>query len=718
MAVLQYLRLHQGLMLLVTLAAAWLRWWQLPDLPPGFWYDEAYNAMDEPMIHYFGALSMVMFGAKPYTFRLVAVFAGVLTVALMYRWLVTFFADDPDRRWLALIAATGLAFSFWHVAMSRIGFRAILFPFIVILTAYFFWYGLTNRSLIYFVLAGVALGVAQYTYLAARLLPLVFGFFALAALLVTKKQPLPSYTSSPGSKLQPITAGLPRRNIFARVRQRFKGVSAKKAIWIGLLVMIVISFLVFVPLGIFFYYYPTTFSARSGHIFILTNIDDIQDVVRLAEHIGDGLRAFVDGWDQNWRHDLPGRPGLGWLSVAGFWIGLVISVKNIRNPRYLFLLVALTVLWVPALLSDQPVHTLRLSGLLPIFYCLMAVGLITVTRLLAKWLPRRIPAHSLKLAMFALVFLFLGGGTAHDYFARWAKEPMVYQEHNGPLSDLTLYLIDESHEVDILLPFQVYAQPTTRLLLHDEFQEVDVLPINSGERPVLLVTSTPALAERLTRVNSSSYVWLTRAEDGHGLAYVLPQPPADDLAGSIPIDDTVSFQNPYTGETVAHLTPLDGAGPVVEFLTGGSPAYNPVDYRWGQQVRLIGYQVVPDPQNPGQEYSLNLYWQLLDSTDQWDYDITIEILNAQGTPVEETTFSAKQLFRWRKRGVVTSYRSIDLTADTMPGPHSLRVSLSDLNDLPVPLYGSDDQQPVDQVIVGEFYISVPDIDPEAADPND
>jgi hypothetical protein len=468
--------------------------------------------------------------------------------------------------------------------------------------------------------------------------------------------------------------------------------------------MVVVSFLVFVPLGIFFYIYPTTFSSRSGHLFILTDINSIQGVARLAGHIGGGLRAFVDGWDQNWRHDLPGRPGLGWFSVAGFWIGLVIAVKNFRQPNYLFLLVALTVLWGPALLGDQPVHTLRLSGLLPIFYCLMAVGLIGLTRLLAKWLPRRFPAQALRLAMFGLVFLLIGAGTAYDYFARWAKEPMVYQEHNGPLSDLTQYVIDESPEVDFLLPFQVYAQPTTRLLLHDQFQEVDALPLRPGERPVFLISSTPALAERLTRVNSSAYVWLTQAADGRGLAYVLPQTLTDDLAGSIPIDSAIPFRNLYTGEIVAHLVPLDGAGPVVDFLTG-SPAFNPVDYRWGQEVRLIGYQVVPDPQQPGQEHGLQLYWQLLDGADQWDYDITIEILNAQGTPVEETTFSAKQLFRWRETGVVPSYRSIDLTADTTPGPHSLRVSLRDLNDLHVPVYGPNGQQPVNQGIVGEFYVS-------------
>ncbi len=69
----------------------------------------------EPMLHYLGALSMVILGATPYAFRLTSALAGILTVPPMYRWIVALFAHDPDRHWLGLVAAIGLAFSFWHV---------------------------------------------------------------------------------------------------------------------------------------------------------------------------------------------------------------------------------------------------------------------------------------------------------------------------------------------------------------------------------------------------------------------------------------------------------------------------------------------------------------------------------------------------------------------------------------------------------------------------
>jgi len=720
---------HQSLILFVILAAAWLRLWQLNSLPPGFWYDEAYNAMDaiwmldthspkmlfihdnnanEPAIHYLGALSMGILGAKPYTFRLVPVLVGILTIALMYRWLITFFADHSDRRWLALLAAAGLAFSFWHVAMSRIGFRVFLFPLIVILTTYLFWYGWQNRSLIHFALAGVALGVGQYTYLPARLLPLVFGCFALASFILIKKQPVvhKDIRNVPQKGIHQ-NQDLGHRNRFALASLYFYTASSQKTLWLGLLVMIVISLIVFLPLGLFFFYHPTAFSARTSRVFIWGDIGNIRDLIPLGEHLLGGFRVFVDGYDQNWRHDLPGRPSLGQFSIAGFWISWFVVFRNLRKPNYLFLLIGLLVLWVPALMSDQAIHALRLSGLLPIYYALMSVGLIAFARLLAKWLPRRIPAYTVKLTMFLLVLIFLGGTTTYDYFVRWANEPMVYQEHNGPLADLTRYLIHESYSTDILLPFRVYSQPTVRLLLYDEFQETNVTPTYDPHRPALLVTSNSALAERLSRVKTSSYVWLTRDATGHGIAYVSRQPWPEDLT-ELPTGQTTPFNNPHTGETVAQLTQLENVGPVLGLFTDWPPSLNLVNYKWGQLFGLIGYQLSPESVQPGQKLHLNLYWQLLSSANDWNYDIRIEIVDAQGTLIEKSGISAKELFRWRRHGFISSQRSIEIEPETMPGPHLIRISFVGRDGQRLPVYTSDNKLLGNQAVVGEFYISESD----------
>ena len=151
--------LRLGLILSAVLLASALRLWQLPLLPPGFWRDEAYNAMDarwmwqhmapqvflvgntgrEPLLPYLGASLMSVLGAQPYTFRLMGAFLGILTVPLLFRWLTTLFAAQADRHWLALLATAGLSVSLWHVIISRSGYRAVLVPLFYIAVSYLFW---------------------------------------------------------------------------------------------------------------------------------------------------------------------------------------------------------------------------------------------------------------------------------------------------------------------------------------------------------------------------------------------------------------------------------------------------------------------------------------------------------------------------------------------------------------------------------------------------
>jgi 4-amino-4-deoxy-L-arabinose transferase-like glycosyltransferase len=207
----------------VTLAATALRLWQLPATPPGLWFDEAYNGMDavwmmrqnewpvflvgnngrEAMFHYLLASSIAVLGETAYAIRIVPAVLGIVTIPLMYRWGVTLFGKTDDGRWLALLGALGMATSFWVLVMNRSGYRANLLPLFVILSTGFFWKGWQSGQWRYYTLAGVALGLSQYTYLSARLLPLVFLLFVV---------------------IQTILPGLPDR-------------TALKSAWLGLILM-------------------------------------------------------------------------------------------------------------------------------------------------------------------------------------------------------------------------------------------------------------------------------------------------------------------------------------------------------------------------------------------------------------------------------------------------------------------------------------------------
>lgn len=341
--------LNSALILITILAATWLRLWRLPELPPGFYYDEAYNAMDglwmrtsltpqayfvgntsrHAMMPYLIALTTSIWGVTPLAARLVAPLVGVLTAALVYRLALTLFANRPDRPWLALLSAAGLAFSFWHVVMSRTAYEATLVPPFIVLTGILFWRGWQRRSLWYFAGAGLVLGLTQYTYVSGRLAPLIFGSFALLWTCIA----IFSKKGAPGRKL---------RNL-----------------WLGLAVMALASVIPFVPLGLFILNDLGAFSFRSSDVFIVNRV--AQGQASVADQLITALRVFIDSYSNTWRHSIVGQGGFYWINIVGFGAGLVTASWRFRRPAYILLLIALFVMWLPAPLSSG-ISTLRLSG--------------------------------------------------------------------------------------------------------------------------------------------------------------------------------------------------------------------------------------------------------------------------------------------------------------------------------------------------------------------
>ena len=171
-------------MLVLILAATWLRLWQFPHIPPAFNYDESYNVVDalwlrdtgaftpflpantvrHALFHYLSIPFLTILGPHPFALRFLSVIIGILTFPLMYRWVSTMFARQVNRYYLGLVAAAGLVFSFWHLAISRSGLRASLLLLLYVLMAYLFWQGWQKQSARYIVGAGMVLGLSQYTY--------------------------------------------------------------------------------------------------------------------------------------------------------------------------------------------------------------------------------------------------------------------------------------------------------------------------------------------------------------------------------------------------------------------------------------------------------------------------------------------------------------------------------------------------------------------------
>ncbi len=150
-------------LLLILLLAAVFRLWRLDSIPSGLYPDVAINGNDaldsletgnfkvfypenngrEGLFIWLIALSFSIFGPSIWAIKIVAAVFGILTVLGLYLLTKELFRTENSKQKIvnseiiALLSAFFLAVSFWHVNFSRIGFRAILVPFILVFGFYF-----------------------------------------------------------------------------------------------------------------------------------------------------------------------------------------------------------------------------------------------------------------------------------------------------------------------------------------------------------------------------------------------------------------------------------------------------------------------------------------------------------------------------------------------------------------------------------------------------
>lgn len=652
-------RLPHTLIIGLILLATWSRLWQLATIPPGLWFDEAYNGLDaiwmldtatwpvflvgnngrEAMYHYWLAAVISVLGQTTYAVRFSAALLGIVAAPLMYRWGVTLFRDQRHARWLALVGAAGLVTSLWSLVMNRTGYRANLLPIFVMVTSLLFWQGWQRGQLRFYLLAGAMLGLAQYSYFSARLLPLIFGLFIVGRTLCWQTTERPQL----------------------------------KMAWLGLAVMAVTAAAAALPLLIFMFNNPAAVWGRTLEVAI--KVDQTgAGWDAIATHLLAALRLFVDGQDPNWRHHLVGWPMFDLLNMLGFFAGLGVALWNIRRPVWQFMLITLLVMWLPAPLANPAIHTLRLAGLLPAYYALVAVGLVA----LAGWLLSRLtwePARSLAgpVALAALV-LVSGGLTIYNYFGRWGQLLEVYHAFDGRVAALAADLNDPAADVNLVVPFYLYTHASFRFLLNNNFAEEVFMPAQTAEmlrqqpETPLLIPAYPPDDGR-----PPAYAWLKKAPGEKGAAYVSAVfRPRFNFATAEPIAETMDRdRGVVTGRTyaanTAELLPLFPA----------RPPQKSAAVAWAGNLRLAGYELRLSAA-PDESPCLYLSWVILGATGLQE-KMFVQLLDGQGNPVgqQEVEAISRKMYRWRKEGLILELLPLNFAGELAPGTYFVRLGFFD-----------------------------------------
>ena len=400
---------EQYLATLIILVGAGLRVLGLAHLPPGLFYDESANGVDalrvlegvrpiffsgnqgrEPLFIYLQALSLALFGPSPLALRLPAAALGIATIAATYSLFRVLFNGR-----VALIAEALTAVSFWHVSLSRLAFSAVAVPFVSALAVFWAWRAVQARRLSHFALAGFFLAVDLYTYIPARLVPVLFLGAALIALARSGRSGL------------------------VKQKQSWRG---------GLLATVCFSAAAF-PLAYYAFQHP---DIVFGRVLALHRVEPTGSAVQSGAA---GLAALVWSGDPNPRHGLPGKPLIDPIATLGVGLGSILVLRQRDCPAGLFTLGWCAAMLLPAVLSPEPAHALRLAGELPFILGLSAVGLDAAARKCsARWPPASAVLPALAAALISLF-------TAHDYFGIWAHRRDTFDAFQSSALD-ALRLLD------------------------------------------------------------------------------------------------------------------------------------------------------------------------------------------------------------------------------------------------------------------------------------
>jgi len=348
-------------MALTALAAA-LRLLLLADIPPGLYHDEAFNGLDalrvlegehavyfaanrgrEPLFIYLVAATIGALGRTPGALRLAAAIYGTLTVPATYLMVRAWFS-----RRIAILSAAIIATTYWHVHLSRVGFRAVTLPLTIALTVWASGRAFSSRRRGAWLLAGSLYGLCFYTYVAARFTLVVVLAFTVYLLLTGEKERL-----------------WPGAVYFA----------------VGMLVMLL-------PLGIYALNDWEAVTGRPGQVSVFNPLINGGDLPgTLIHQLFSTLGMFFVRGDTIPRHNLPGRPVFDPLMAVAMVLGTGLTAARARSREKG---AVLTLTWVglmliPTWLAEDAPHFLRAVGVLPFLVVLPAVGLDAA----GTWMERR-----------------------------------------------------------------------------------------------------------------------------------------------------------------------------------------------------------------------------------------------------------------------------------------------------------------------------------------
>ena len=343
-------------LILVAGAAIFFRLYQLDQVPPEMFSDHAEKLTDvgeviqgqysiffprntgrEAFQMYLTAAVAQIFntGLSFMSLKIGTALAGLVTLPFIY-----LIGKEAGNRTIGLYALGFAAIAYWPNVISRVALRFSLYPLFAAPTIYFMIRGLKTGQRRYFIFTGIALGLGLHGYSPFRLVPLM----VLATFIIYL--------------LHRQSEGRRQNAIF------------------GLIIVVMISFVIFLPLFRYAVDEPEMFFFRSFSRLGSTERD--LPGTPFSIFLGNSWVALIMFFWSNgetWVHSIVHRPALDLVSAALFGLGILLVVLRYGRDRHwldLTLLVSIPLLLLPSILSiafpaENPSLNRTAGALIPVF---------------------------------------------------------------------------------------------------------------------------------------------------------------------------------------------------------------------------------------------------------------------------------------------------------------------------------------------------------------
>ncbi len=606
----------------VLALAAFLRLWQIAQLPPGLHHDEAFHLLraqeimrgealpvyntsnngNEVLITYLAAFTLSILGPVTWAGRLAAAWAGLLSVALTLRAGNELF---PKQRSIGPWAGLALATLYWNIDFSRFGTEPILAAMAAAGAVAALWCGARTGRRRAYLLAGVSLGLGLVGYAAFRLFPLALGGAGLA-LFITQR---------------------PNR----------------KTLLVGGLLAAGVAILIYTPEGLFFIRNPQWFLNRFGQVTqgTLGSTDPGRNLLTNALKTLGGL--FVSG-DGNWRHNLALRPALDAAQALFVLLGMAVCLARWRTPESWALGLWLAVGLAPSVVTVEAPHFGRTVMATPALALLMGVGIASAW----QWTSSRL-AHGLIVTALGLSITL----TATDYFGRWAHDPHLFSAFSGEQVSI-------AHALEsVPAGSSFYLTP---LGFRQDYWTVEYLLGTEAFKRFRAFDGQACLVMPSSTTKATTYAVVV-ADDQQ----TLPE-----LASAFPAG-TQSIPNIPEDPSYLHLYNVP-AGQQARLNMGVARRAD-----FGGFVRMVGYTLAADAPQPGGQLQLQIAWQAEQPTPT-TYKIFVHLIGpptADGNVIytqRDTPPCADSYpsWQWRPGELIIDTYTLILPNDLPPGQYTLQ----------------------------------------------